>query len=780
MAEDKERKMGIFIRQEAPEGGKEEEVHVRYPEAEETGRMASDVIEGIPTRRETRLAIEDETLAKSSKQREILVLDYIRRGRLVDGVEIMAELIDLTPKIFSKGLVSFEGEEFDEKQKIGELLSLFNEVEKEIINEDRQIRDFLEELGIRPKTDNYLDQEWYEKNVFRHLKGFLRPQNPKDRRSPEQFLDGQTRVAINKLNNNIEGDISNLLAVFKQDQERFNLEFDAKDHKNNIKEYIYKNAPKGGFQKLPKMSEYQGETIEKAPDLSHLKKRPNLMMLERDTVPSHGGIMLDGNFGYDESGVPKIPEDTIIIDHHDAFDTATHDTATKLAFDFLKDTEKRKILEDARFQDEEGRPIIMTNNLDSDSILSTWAMLNPSHPKLNEYKEIMRKISQCGDFLLGSKVLEFGATARDYEYILRGYIDSCCERVKELRARDLEEKINQKKIDVEQREEAFRIKDQEVRRQKNENEEIKALDTEMRKISKDRSIPGPEKGRRIGQIKRQISEFMGPLLKEQDRLRKEKEAAKNELNFLKKQYSKSSRLPISPEEDLLVLNHILDIVPDIIEHPFKYQEFIKNCRNSEERVIGEMGDNYRQGDIEILKDPKDKDILIVKPREGKSVPIDESVDGMYFYFRRREDFNRELVVTVEGDSYLMAINTQNMKGLRKYDFNILCDTLRQREAEYISLAIREKEHEIMHAENTKTRKRVKKELKYFQNQEERNTKGQLWRNRTQMIFIGRSLIPENEFLALVHDWKKVQDTKNSIKNSAKAVEKKRGKKRGKA
>ena len=533
--------------------------------------------------------------------------------------------------------------------------------------EDKTVKEFLGTHELAPKAKNiYLDSEWYRANIARTFEVYKKPKDPKNPQSNEQYAAVQREKLEKKLGELFDGDIDAFVKKYEADASVINVDIPERELTPTGK-YIFERRPQRGFADYPKLSEYKGEVIEAPPNFLERELRPGLAMVARDAVPTFkGGIILDGNFGYDEKGEPVRPDDKIIIDHHDKFDTKTHDTATGMAFRMIEDPEGLAKLSDPRYLDENGKLVVMTNNIDSDSILSTFAVCN--REKLLEMREsdkdgylrlknIMYEITRSGDFLLGGNTLDHGATPRDYEYIMRGYIKACQQQIREGRG--------------------------------------------------DADNP------------------------------------------------KASRM--SPEDNTRILNHMHEVVTDIIQNPFKYQKFLKEGRSEESAAIGQVDAAYRAGEIEITPDAKDKDILFVRPLKGKTIPNFASLDGEYFFYRGREDFNRELIVKTEKDSFMMAINTQNMKGLEKYDFNKLIDAMRAKEAGVIESLIGGKSAELQGLDPKRDAKRIKeinKELKALESDKQKNAKGQLWRSRTQMIFAFKTYIPEQELMENVYDWKK--------------------------
>lgn len=764
---------------EQPVGGVGERIQPVEVYAVENLAVAAEagkVLSGVPTSRQLRIEEEDQRLAKSLKQRKIEVLDYIRRGRLLDQVEIMPELIDFTPELLDSGIIDFEVVDYSKNDTISSLLKIFRDFEVVTVNNDRKIRDFFCEAGLKVKDQkHYLDEKWFSKYLVDVLKTLSVPKNPKNPQTDEQYMATQNKRVVDRLKSVFEEEnLETFVIKYRENQRVLNVDFEQlPEHK--VFPFLSEKRPSDGFYKFPRMSEYKGEVVSSVPDLSSQNLRPNLYMIARDTVPDFkGGVILDGNFGYDEDGNPIIPDDKMIIDHHDKFDNHTHDTATKMVFDLLEDSSKLAELESERLRDENGNLPIMTNNIDSDAIMSTWVLSNRTDPFVNDklVRMIIRNIVWCGDFLLGTKVMEFGATARDYEYIVKNYLSATQDQIKELRIKKARDVLAEKELEAE-----------EIKRQLEElnarakasdpnilikEQELSLLLTEGR-TSGGRVLEKNEKGRAIGQIKKEINDLLSGVLDEVEvrDLTNLLNNANEKIQEKKKLLAEASNAPLSPEENLIALNHMHDVVKDIITNPFKYQKFLMEGRLKEKRTIDSTREQYRKGEIEIMPDEMDENILILRPLGLGYLPKPEVIDGLYFYFRGREDFNRELILTVNGNKYMMAINTQNMKGLQKHDFNLLIDELRQREGELIDLKIAELEQVIQGDGGSK---KVRNELDLLKKDKERNSRGQLWRSRTQMVFCFRSYIPESELKEMIYVWKRVGGQRSDTSEKVAEVE----------
>ncbi len=138
------------------------------------------------------------------------------------------------------------------------------------------------------------------------------------------------------------------------------------------------------------------------------------------------------------------------------------------------------------------------------------------------------------------------------------------------------------------------------------------------------------------------------------------------------------------------------------------------------------------------------------PLGEKHLPRYASPDGFYFFLRRRMDFNRPLVLRMDEQSYLLAINTQSMDGLMQHDFNQL--HLRSLEDQAIERQLVEVDRALPEQADPATLKRLTTQRALLEQDRIKNRQGQLWRNRTQMIFALKSYIPQNEFLEVVRTW----------------------------
>lgn len=738
----------------------------------------ASLLQGEPTSRERRILDEDEFLRKDPAQRANVLLDYIRRGKAADGVELMSDLVNLTPKLLESksGAIDLSGKSYDYNATKDRLVRCFQEIEKEIEDEDRRSVNSLAQFGLSVKAEGYyLDSVWYEQNIKKPFKKYQTPQSAQDKRSSEDFTEGKKRVLRNSLTQVLEGDkegaIDALIATFDANTGIIESVFEARNTDDPVKAFVYKNPPQKGFRKLPKLSSYKGEVVEAPPNFLEMERAPNLHVIGRDADPSNvpRGVMVDGNFGYDEAGQLIKPAHVKIIDHHDGYDNRTYDTATFMVLDILR-KEETSFLNDPTYQDDEGRVIVMTNHLDSDSVLSTWALMNREalvdrdRPDFVDdgMVRILKQTSICGDFLLGSEVMEYGATARDYSYTIEYYLKACKETV-------INGRLQKHDVMIAEKERELGGVQAQVVAKKTEAG-IVAKEADLRRIIEENRlsdgtvVSGKDRGIAMQRLKTEVNAMLGDL---PARL-KECEKA---LAQLRKEKDEAGKKKLSMEENQLILSHMHAIIPDIIRNPFKYQRFFKQGGREEEESIGMMDERYHRGNFEIEKDSEDEDILILRSVGEKRLPEVDPIDGLYFFLRKRVDFNRELIISRDGSAYMMAINTQTMNGLKKYDFNQLVWAIRIREGEILDRSIAAKEAELQEARAKGPRelKKVETELAELVKNRTRNMKGELWRNRTQMIFAFKSYIPETEFMAIMREWKTVNDQRVSVKKTVSDV-----------
>lgn len=744
------------------------------PAAELVGAIEGRPISGIE--RQSRIAEEDRALSRSPDNRKARMLDYIRRGCLTEDVEILPDLVAIAPKLLESGLVDFTADAYNETEARKALVGEFTRIEVAMAQDDGQIRAVLAKHGLSPKTNGglYLDKSFSEK-ITSALAKFRKPKSPQSRLSDADHEKRQRQDLEKTLGAMLDGNVSALSAAYDQDPSVLNIDSSAWDL-NPVSKFVLDHRPKNGFVKTPKLSEYRGPVLDAPPHFVDQKPRPGLAFVARDKAPSFlGGMILDGNFGYDEQGHLVLPKDKIIIDHHDKFDTKTHDTSVLMAFRFIEDPAQMVRLEDPAYLDENGQLTVMTNNIDSDSIISTWVLVNrqrlldmkTSDPKgYAKLKSLLFEITRAGDFLLGGGVHQYGATARDYEYILRGYLDACRQQIRgEGRGVKLAGELEQVRLDLEKAKAALDQVETAISERKKEPD-AQEIEKAMALARSGKAPDGSAmtKGDQVAALK-QLSQQMRQLLGELETQRKpladQVQSLQQRNASLKKSIEKHQTGKTEPrlslDENLQLLSHIHEVLEGIVTNPFKYQRYLREARAAEGRAIEQMDAAYHAGAIEITPDSQDPDILIVRPGAAEeAIPRMDSLDGEYFFYRGRQDFNRKLIVKFEKNSFMMAINSQNMKWLANYDFNDLIDTLRGKEAVAIEAWIAEKENRLAtpgsEKDKSKLRAQLEGEIKTLEADRERNAKGQLWRSRTQMIFAFRTYLPETYVLDVIRAW----------------------------
>jgi hypothetical protein len=287
--------------------------------------------------------------------------------------------------------------------------------------------------------------------------------------------------------------------------------------------------------------------------------------------------------------------------------------------------------------------------------------------------------------------------------------------------------------------------------------ELATLKQEVEDLKKNTDIPGKEKGQLVSQKNKQftgmLSAKLGDKIEKRKELEKAVQAESVMMKGLEKKVAELRSKKITNEEMLKILNHVLDKLEEIITEPFKYSKYRDRGIAEEDSTIAQVDKDYREGKIEIVSDVKDDEMLIISPLKAEKMPDYKSIDGLYFYLRKREDFNKELIVTLQGDSYFLAINTQHSEGLRKYDFNTLIDDLKAKEGDVIEGLINDKSGQLVATADKTSLAKLQKELKELELAREKNKKGQLWRNRTQMLFSFKSYMSSDEFLEIVRVWK---------------------------
>ena len=597
-----------------------------------------------PTSRDARITEEDEALSKSPEQRKITLLDYVRRGRLTDGVELMPELIDSLPKIFKQQgiddipvLIDFNAEDYSFEGVVEALFAVFSEIESEVKEDDKIYTEKLKSLGLNVRDDVYWDKKRYGSILIaaQNYLSTITPENLAKVRA-EDPIGIKRKGGVGKLKsiglftNSDEEFVSFLERIEAQPDlvKENDIEQVPKQEAETLKSIILKlvrgvetidskyNPSRDGFAKTESLDNYKGEFFDpKEIDLDSVRQRPGLAVIKRgDLVPVRGtghkgeslyGItLIDGNLGYEENGDIREEEGISIIDHHDQLEKKykgkNYDTATvmmtRIISDELKsagwnpkgkrDEKWRKGLRSyfdkygARVEDDETKSDrrkmrVCVNHLDSDSVLSVWAYRNPRMAM--EHKEILTKISTCGDFLLGSGVLDHGATARDYEYIIRNYIEACSQSAKEIRTEPLEQEIGEigKEISslLGQYDSGTAVEDpnayfkQLISIEEAGDEVLVALKQEMQKAQ--------------GADKRVVAEKIREAKAQNLKIRELEEASKRggelvkEKARLQKEFIALSKAGLSPEENTKILNYLLNNMDDVIKNPFKYKVFLE-------------------------------------------------------------------------------------------------------------------------------------------------------------------------------------------------------------
>lgn len=768
-------------------------------------------------------------------QRVADVLDFFYRGRqinkdtkTIDGLEIMPELLKLLPKRKEKNdsieqtkKESIVEQEFDlQDENVKEsIVSAFKAIEEKIINEDNVARKYLHELGMTPIKKEYL---WSGQKIQEGIKQILnQKKSDKYPYSDDIFIKGQ----IQKLQKNVSIDTGNLdpLVWFVQTKYNYRLS-DLQDLWREVKpisdqaerifkkiekilnEKIDKNKPTidfEGFTIYPKSSKYKGAIIKEIPDLSKQKTKRNIKIVPRDQVPSiKGGLIIDGNFGYDEQGNIINVADKKIIDHHDNLNTSgkNYETATIMASTVYKEKEtsinkklearKKELKEMIKadpnnyaidslqkeisamekrktpirairkewndFADERKKIITMINHLDSDSISSIYTIRNPK--KAKKYSEIINAITKCGDFLLGGGTLEYGVTARDYNYIFDQYKNACVEKIKQTRGDSeiLRSTLNDKResiLDIDKQIDGIKIL-------VNIDEEIINIDKEITILKQNK------KGQEIGKANNERKDIINKKYPNLNNLEKIRKDMQGEINQIETKIKELYGQKVSAGENEKILSHILDKYSDIIENPFKYQHYLYLGREAEDRTVEQVTNEFAENKINIVVDNQDKDIVIISPGTLKEIPKYEPIDGLYFYLRKNDDFNKELVFVANPGKYSLGINVTNDKGLKKYDFNSLALSLKEKETQVIQELIDKQESQIAdQISNNTNQKEIDKsqaKLQKLKDDQVKNTRSQLWRNRNQFLFCTKSYINKDGILQLIYDWKNPKPKKQPI------------------
>lgn len=797
-----------------------------------------------PVKAENLLLKKEEGEKESADpiQRKILLLDYLRRGRLADGVEIIPEFINALPKLFDakdeggRLLVDFFAEDYDHETTARALINIFAELEQEIVSDDKKFRVELQELGLKVKPGFFVDKKRYD-TILAVLSQYLSSISPEglEKVKSSDPKGVKKKQALGKLNGIglLENTDEELLEVLDEVEKNLgqvsNEAADEPKQDNPIKQFVRdfvsnpqdKNGKydpeRHGFVKTPKLSEYKGEVFDPEQiDLEKVRLRANLNVVKRDSlIPKRakegdkevvGTTIIDGNLGYKETGEVFEEDGIMIIDHHDQFEKKysgkKYDTATVMVVRILQDElgkagwdSKAKKLDVGWRQGiksfiskfgafvekaggerqvsqaagEEARRLrICINHLDSDSILSTWAFRQPNVAL--KYRDIITKISTCGDFLLGSGVMEYGATARDYEYIIRNYIEACQKKIKEQRREKLRKPIDDINLEIQgcfsdgvDLEKPMAEIERRTKEVEEKDEELTKLKTEMAASN------GPEKRVFAEKIKNRRSQIEE--LRQLSELGKRVAEMVKRKDSLKKDLEQKVGKALSPEENTIILNHLLDKIEDVITNPFKYRKFLEAGRAKEQNTIEMVERACQSGEMEIIPDNKNG-IVVIEPGAGKTkLPDYESIDGLYFFLRRRADLFLPVVVTHEEDTILVSIDTQNAADLNKYDFNILIDRVKMSEERAIQAEI-DKLSPLAGSDKT-----ADKRLSELKIDLVKNRQGKLWRNRTQMIFCMKTYQKYENIMQMVQEWKeeceneeKMREVLSRVKGGVKRVQ----------
>lgn len=699
--------------------------------------------------RQKRIELEDILLKFSPQQRKNDILDYIRRGRLSDSLTLMPELILATPKFLESGLIDFEENSYNQESTKKKLVDAYKGIEQKVIKEDHAIRDGLSRYGVHITDDTmYADLRWendLRKKLGHYRAQYEKPMNPKSPLSREEHLrrlnmdtvDSLQKIGLSGnikdfLTASLHGDLLPIIPAYDQ---------------SHIEKFLIDQAiSAGGFLKYPKLEEYNGKLVEEPPSFRNVHVKKGIKVIPRDTVPDfRGGIIFDGNFGYDKEGKLIQPQDRMIVDHHDALDEKRYDTATHMAQRIwngsrsLSDLKRKRVLW-KKYESEPGKVYTLMNAPDTDALLAIWSFRNPM--KAKERRVMLDKISYCGDFLIGSTVFEKGATARDYNYIFMEYLRACQDKIRKERTEDMEAAL------VKEKEQFDRLKTERGDLMKGFSQE------DFRDKSK-----WPLAITQSGGIDEQMQKIKGDISSREKIIQEEKNRK------------------LSTEDQEKIVSHLLQKIEDILDQPFKYKKFLEEGRRKEQESFSRAEKFYREGEIDIAPYRKDQNILVITPGTKQRIPkFEESIDGLYFFLRKRIDFNRPIVVTADKDFYMIAINTQDHKLLEKYDFNQLIQALKNMEVQAIAHAQEKVKDEIAEFDRKLTQDglsdKENKELEKLRNAKsslmnqiekdaDRLREGRLWRSRTQMAFALRSYIPKSEIFSIVHEWKKKFDIESA-------------------
>lgn len=747
-----------------------------HPQPEERGVRTPEAAlspETELTPRERRIVEEETRLVQRPDQRRANVLDYLRRGRLKDArVSIHPDLIQLLPKLLESDVIDFSAPTYDEQATIQQIVEACADVLRDASDIDDEIRRQLAIWRVTGPDGHFLDAAWaaaLQKQLDAYAAQATRP-NPKHPLAGDQeaYRADVRKRWTEKFSAVVKGQIDHFMDAAEAGGVRFDLPT-PEPSKDPVAAFLRKEtgAQKESLQKYPSLETYRGETVSSPPDFRAVKVKPGLRISERDEVPAHGGFIFDGNFGYSPDGELIKPANTEIIDHHDALNEKQYDTATIMAsrtwerrlgqkFTNRGWADELRNLKKGGFFDGEGKHLItMVNDPDTDAMLALWVFRNPR--RAEQYTTILNNISTCGDFLVGSRIMEYGATARDYNYIIMNYLEACKRKILEEKREDAAKSGEVYGAVIG----AIRERREEIVR---ESPELLALQQEADTLRGEKEMSKEAqraRGMRIAEITKRleqaVKEALGPVLIAQEQ---EAQAAlagvQKNVSEMDGVLSSKRDIKLSPEENAKIVSHFLDRMEDIVTNPFKYKKYLLAGREKEERGFQQVEQWYRSGEMEIRPYEKDPDIIMILPQEGKRLRA-ESVDGMYFFLRRRVDFNKRIIATLEGPSVLVAINTQNQAELRRYDFNVLLDQIRPREKQALEEKKAEATAALARTTDKKERVALERQIKQADTNLARLKEGKLWRNRNQLAFCNQSSIPREEFLEMLDAWKRQYD-----------------------
>lgn len=317
-----------------------------------------------------------EELRNNPTQRRIELLDYLRRGRLADGIDIMPEFVNALPKLLeakgddSRPLIDFNARDYNHTAIVKMLLDIFTQTEQDIVNEDAELRGQLTIAGFRVKPTIFVDQNRYKATaslVDNYLSGIsseslqkIKSDDPKGIKKKQSV--GKLR-AIGLLENSDE-ELALILDAAEGNSailsKKSEMSAEQKPIAKFIRDFVCKPQDKGGsynperngFAKIPKLSEYKGDVFEPEQiDLKNVRLRAHMDVVKRGDIVAGrtsegdrevvGATIIDGNLGYKESGEVFEEDGITIIDHHDQFEKKysgkKYDTATVMVVRILQD-----------------------------------------------------------------------------------------------------------------------------------------------------------------------------------------------------------------------------------------------------------------------------------------------------------------------------------------------------------------------------------------------------------------------------------------------------------